>query len=95
MSSATLTLSNLGDELEIRIKQGATWDGGEFELVYEDENGDPSDPVDLTGAVITMHFRRKGLDRRCTGCPTARLRRSPARRCRCRLGSLRCLVSCR
>jgi hypothetical protein len=66
--SDTYVLSNLGEELELRIKQGATWDGGEFELLYEDEYGNAGLPVDLTGAVVTMQFRRKGLD---TGAPPA------------------------
>ncbi len=66
--SDVVTLSNLGDELKLEIKQGATWDGGEFELMYEDENGNVTVPVDLTGAVVTMQFRRKGLD---TGTPPA------------------------
>ena len=66
--SAVVTLSNLGEELELKIKQGATWDGGEYELLYEDANGNPGAPVNLTGATITMHFRKKGLD---TGTPPA------------------------
>lgn len=66
--SDVVTLSNLGDELKFEIKQGATWDPGEFELMYEDENGNQTDPVDLTGAVVTLQFRRKGLD---TGTPPA------------------------
>lgn len=66
--SDVVTLSNLGDELKLEIKQGATWDGGEFELMYEDESGNPTTPVDLTGSVVTMQFRRKGLD---TGTPPA------------------------
>lgn len=65
---SVVTLSNLGDELKLEIKQGATWNGGEFELMYEDELGNPTTPVDLTGAVVTMQFRRKGLD---TGTPPA------------------------
>lgn len=66
--SEVVTLSNLGEELELRIKQGATWDGGEFELLYEDELGNAGAPVDLTGAVVSMQFRKKGLD---TGTPPA------------------------
>lgn len=66
--SEVVTLSNLGEELELRIKQGATWDGGEFELLYEDEDGNAGPPVDLTGAIVSMQFRKKGLD---TGTPPA------------------------
>lgn len=70
MSDEVVTISNLGAELELKIKQGASWDGGEFQLFYESTTvpGTPGFPVNFTGAVIEMHFRKKGLD---TGTPPA------------------------
>lgn len=68
MTTEVVTISNLGEVLEYQIKQGATWNGGEFELRYENEDGTPGDPVDFTGAVIEFQFRKTGLG---TGTPAA------------------------
>lgn len=59
-----VSLSSLGDELEFKIKQGATFGPYEFHLTYEQTGA----PVDLTNCIVRCELRRKGLD---TGSPAA------------------------
>jgi hypothetical protein len=60
----SVSLSSLGGEMELRIKQGATFGPYEVQLTYEETGL----PVDITGCGVRCELRRKGLD---TGPPSA------------------------
>lgn len=53
-----VSISSIGGELELRIKQGATFGPVNLQLTYEDTGL----PVDITGCGIRCEIRRKGLD---------------------------------
>ena len=53
-----VSLSSVANELELRIKQGATFGPYNLQLTYEDTGL----PVDITGCTIRCELRRKGLD---------------------------------
>ena len=65
--SELVTISALGDEIEWRIKQGATFDAGEYELVTENVDGSTT-PLNITGCTVRCEIRKKGLD---VGSPIA------------------------
>lgn len=66
------TLGNIGEKLDLLVKQGATL--GPFEVTLQNPD---ATPMDLTGVVIRGHIRKKALDTALTATLTVTVKDAP------------------